>query len=271
MSSFYSVSLIPKYTGYNKYVNPTDEITNLVTGKKQPKLDIEIQTVDMLRLLSDLANRDTKEVKEEKEEIIKEEISDIIDYVIDGDLIKGDLIKGDINKEDIVEKISNEINNKEEYVEELKKTYDQNELMDLLNFNYGCNNEKTVIEKIKDKYGYDVIDNNSECYMMEVDGIKICGRIDGYIIINDVKYLVEIKSRKNRIFKQMPIYEKVQILLYTKLCKCNKVIYIQNYGDELDLKFFENFVYENLYEEVIRRLKRVHECIKENKINEIVF
>lgn len=137
---------------------------------------------------------------------------------------------------------------------------------------YGSCNENNVIQLVKEKYGHDIVENNDKCYSSVIDDcFKICGRIDGFIYIDGEKYLVEIKCRKNRIFNVMPIYEKVQILLYTKLCECNKVIYIQNHGKDISLEVFNNFEDNRLYNEVLKRMKAVNACVQGECIDELCY
>ena len=223
-NTFYSVSLIAKYLGYNKYVNAKDEILRLITP--DPEYDLNV---------------------------IQNKISEL-----------------SIQNKDIIIPTNIENLNQTEIISEILKI-ETNLIQSALNCSYGSYNECNVINLIKEKYGYDVVENNSKCYSMVIEDIKICGRIDGFIYINGEKYLVEIKSRKNRLFKYMPIYEKVQILLYTKLCGCNKVIYIQNHGSNLSLEIFNNFEDKKLYDEIIKRLQLVDRCVKGEDINTLCY
>jgi len=246
---YYSASLVAKYTGYNKYVDSKKEILGLI--KPNPNKDLNLIQAKLALLLS------------------------TPDQLNDTELNLKDLsIPTNIES---LEKFNNSDN-----ISHLSGIIgaDQNDIQSSLNCFYGSSNEINVIDLIKEKYGYDVVENNNKCYSMFLDGnsgSKICGRIDGYIHINGEKYLVEIKSRKNRLFTMMPIYEKVQILLYTKLCDCNKVIYVQNYGTQLSLEIFDNFNDDKLYNEVIKRLKLVDQFVNignntdEYKIDELCY
>ena len=247
---YYSASLISKYTGYNKYVNPKKEILELINP--DPNKDLNLIQLKLTTLLNSESNqRDitmpttVESLNKFSEQNNENEVSDIS--------LLSDIIGVD-------------------------PSYVQSSL----NCFYGSSNEINVINLIKEKYGYDIVENNNKCYSMFIknnienniennQGIKICGRIDGFTYVNGEKYLVEIKSRKNRLFSMMPIYEKVQILLYTKLCDCNKVIYIQNHGTQLSLEIFNNFTDDKLYNEVIQRLKIVDKCVNGENIDELCY
>lgn len=226
--SYYSASLVAKYTGYNKYVDSKKEILELIN----PNPDLNLNSIQLKLATLELS----------KNVVLPSNAKDL----------------NKIDESSLVE-LSNAIG------------ADTNKIQSALNCFYGSSNEHNVIDMIKSKYGYDVVENNNKCYSMVIGNVKICGRIDGFVYLNGEKYLVEIKSRKNRIFKQMPIYEKVQILLYTKLCDCTKVMYIQNHKKELSLEVFENFVDEELYSEVIKRLQIVHRCIQGENPDELCY
>lgn len=196
-----------------------------------------------------------------------EEIFNLYDTSISKPKIEIDLPINNANElSQITSNILDKMDKIDDNIDEINKmrTY----IIQSLNCKYGNDNEKNVINMIKEKYGYEVHDNNKKCYSKIINNIKICGRVDGFIYIDDVKYILEIKSRKNRIFKNMPIYEKVQIILYTKLCECNNVIYCQNYNNELTFEIMPNFEDNNLYENIISRLKNVHDYIEYRKVNE---
>lgn len=235
---YYSASLVSKYTGYNKYVDSKSEILKLINP--DPNKDLNLIQAKLISLLSS-----------------------------DNELNLKDLnMPTNIESLDQFNNLDN-ITNLSEII-----GADKNDIQSSLNCFYGSSNEINVIDLIKEKYGYDVVENNNKCYSMFLEGdsgTKICGRIDGFIYINDEKYLVEIKSRKNRIFNMMPIYEKVQILLYTKLCDCNKVIYVQNYGTQLSLEIYNNFNDDKLYNEVMKRLKIVDKCVNGENPDELCY
>jgi len=274
MAKYFKVSLIPKYIGYNQYVNYREEIANLIEGKEQYKLPESVNVMDVV-LLEKLTNlvlsRDTKG------ELVSPTLENSMDSKLENNLdskLENNMDSKLENNSDVSKDIKVDIGvdiELERVMNSLSEQVDTNSLLSALNCNYGSNNEYNVINKIKEKYGYEVIENNAKCYTSVIDGIKICGRVDGFIIKDGERYLVEIKSRKNRIFKTMPAYEKVQILLYTQLCECNKVIYIQNHGDDLDLKIFEKFEDDKMLKEIIRRLKCVKKCIEGEQIKDVCY
>ena len=66
------------------------------------------------------------------------------------------------------------------------------------------------------------LDDNNE--------LKITGRIDGYCPERDC--IVETKHRRNRLFKKVPEYEKVQCELYMRMFNVSKVYHTETFGEE---------------------------------------
>lgn len=65
-----------------------------------------------------------------------------------------------------------------------------------------------------------------------------------------------MKNRKKQIFNYIPKYEQIQLLVYTKLCKCNNIIFTQCINDEIKEEILENYEDEKLWNEIIRKLKK---------------
>lgn len=70
-----------------------------------------------------------------------------------------------------------------------------------------CREFKTHIIQPKDNIIYNLLKNS------EVT-INLIGRIDGICELNDSFSFIEVKNRTNRLFKVIPDYEEVQVLLY---------------------------------------------------------
>jgi hypothetical protein len=87
--------------------------------------------------------------------------------------------------------------------------------------------------------------------------------------IDNELYLVEIKNRKNRIFNFIPLYEKIQILLYSKACNINKCIFIQKYNEQIKETLITEFD-ELLYSEIIDRLNHITNFINILYTDEII-
>jgi vacuolar-type H+-ATPase subunit I/STV1 len=71
-----------------------------------------------------------------------------------------------------------------------------------------CREFNTHITQPKENIVHNILKNN------EVT-INLIGRIDGLCHLNDTEYsFIEVKNRTNRLFKVIPEYEEVQVLLY---------------------------------------------------------
>ena len=60
--------------------------------------------------------------------------------------------------------------------------------------------------------------------------LKITGRIDGYCPNDDC--IIETKHRKNRLFRNVPEYEKVQCELYMRMFNVSKVYHTETFKGE---------------------------------------
>ena len=79
---------------------------------------------------------------------------------------------------------------------------------------------------------------------------KICGKVDGFCKKDNIEYIFEIKNRKNKIFTDIPIYEQIQLLIYTKILNNNNVIFVQNHrlppARAPMLRPWESFTYKTI-------------------------
>ena len=85
---------------------------------------------------------------------------------------------------------------------------------------------------------------------------KICGKVDGFCKKDNIEYIFEIKNRKNKIFTDIPIYEKIQLLIYTKLLNNNNIIFVQNIDN--NIKRRENTII-SLSNEIINKWGSISE------------
>ena len=99
----------------------------------------------------------------------------------------------------------------------------------------------------------------------------------GFTVINEEKYIVEIKNRKNYIFDKIPIYEKIQIYFYMKSCNISKAIHIQNKDEEYkeiiitDWTKYEKSMFEIVDKKLIIISKFLNELKLDNELkNKII-
>ena len=84
---------------------------------------------------------------------------------------------------------------------------------------YGTRNEEAVLRHVRERLGIPCVPDDAfyKKAMGEVDGVPwyVSGKIDG--ITEDRSLLLEFKTRINRLFYRIPIYEQVQVQAYLEL------------------------------------------------------
>ncbi len=132
---------------------------------------------------------------------------------------------------------------------------------------YGTTNELSAIQLYEKENNCIIYGNNEKLYKQQINNFSICGKIDGFVEINDEKYLVEVKNRQNRFFKYIPDYEKVQIMVYMFLTKTEKAIHIQKYNGSIKHEIFDRVDIFNdmMWDNVIERLNIIADFVEEYK------
>ncbi len=126
------------------------------------------------------------------------------------------------------------------------------------NCSYGTTNESKTIDKLKDEYNIIVTNNNDETYTKEFSNFKVTGHIDGMANFNDEKVLIEVKNRRNRLFKEVVQYEEIQVLFYLNLTGLQKAILIEQYKNKIHINEY-NIQNKRLYVDCINRLNQLSE------------
>ena len=130
-----------------------------------------------------------------------------------------------------------------------------------LQINRGIIKENNNLNKIEKNNNINIKERNDILYkkLLYKDSqieIVLRGMLDG--VHED--HIIETKNRKNRLFKRIPDYEKVQLNAYMFLTNKNKVIHTEHYNEEyniieygFDTIFWEdckikiiNFIKENM-------------------------
>tara|TARA_Y100001972_G_C7632779_1_gene317667 strand:+ start:96 stop:869 length:774 start_codon:yes stop_codon:yes gene_type:complete len=102
-----------------------------------------------------------------------------------------------------------------------------------------------------------VKNRNSKLYYLKIFHkqdfiLRISGKIDGIEGEGDDRILIETKNRRNRLFDDIPLYEKVQMCVYMKMTDINTSKLLQYYDDEegvIDYDYDEEF-----WQEIERKL-----------------
>lgn len=108
-----------------------------------------------------------------------------------------------------------------------------------VNTKNGLDKEKSTIEIFEHKKNVIVTNKNDKIYNIFINkphnkliihNIILNGAVDG--IVNN-EYIVEIKNRQKRFFDEIPIYEKIQIIVYMKLLNLYKCYHVQRFKDDI--------------------------------------
>ena len=102
-----------------------------------------------------------------------------------------------------------------------------------------------------------VVSRNSKLYILVIlreDDliVQITGRIDGIEGEGDSRILIETKNRRNRLFNEIRMYERVQMTIYMKMTGITSSKLLEYYNDEegvLDLDYDED-----LWNEINKKL-----------------
>lgn len=117
------------------------------------------------------------------------------------------------------------------------------------------NTKRGIVYEKKNLNSYEKNNNkivksrNSKLYKQEVysdTGVKllISGKVDGVEGEGDSRVLIETKNRRNRLFDDIPLYEKVQMCIYMKMTGITSSKLLQYYNDEegvIDYDYDEEF------------------------------
>jgi hypothetical protein len=160
-----------------------------------------------------------------------------------------------LNNTELIEQSNNLISIIEKSdISSIQKNKIINEVNSKINCNYGSNTEQKAIQKYEKETNNKVYANNDKCYTAYYENFLICGKIDGLIDQDGKTYINEIKNRRNHIYDSIPIYEKVQLLSYTKLLMNTNIIFTQCKDDDTHTEVFENYQDEEMWNTIIYRL-----------------
>jgi hypothetical protein len=138
-----------------------------------------------------------------------------------------------------------------------------------LNCSYGTNTEYSAIKLYSKLTNNEVTECNKKLLTIYCNKFNICGKIDGKTTINKKEYIVEIKNRKSKFYKIIPEYEKIQLILYTKLCNNNNICFIQKLSNEIQMKYIHDLDNDDkIYNDIINKLELYNNLIIKLQNNE---
>ena len=98
----------------------------------------------------------------------------------------------------------------------------------------GIVHEKKDLDTLAKKEGVTItkrttVMNHMIINLDEVSELKLTGKIDGYCPEKDC--IIETKHRKNRLFRTVPEYERVQCEVYMRMFGVSRVYHTETFGD----------------------------------------
>jgi len=242
-------SKIANILGYNKYT--TKETNNNIfmeyLYKNRNDLKEFDERISNIKILND---------KEQMEELINDipiNLKRKVNEILDTNIQNNTELLSNTNK------ITNIFNNLS--IDKNKQEQIKSKMNSKINCTYGSNTENKSIKIYEEKTNNKVYNNNSKLYTSHIDNFYICGKIDGFVNMYDKLYLFEIKNRKHKLFDTIPIYEKIQLLTYTKLLICTDIIFVQCIDKEIKVDVLDNFEDEALWKEIVTKLKKYTKLI----------
>jgi hypothetical protein len=252
MVIYYHSSKVASILGINYYTN-IEEYLNLFIDylyKYQEDLkenDIDKNAIKFCSKEQNITNKLNKAgINEDKQK-------EILDIYTNSDTIKN------------VDELHSETKKIEKILSKLTPAETNKILPDIqskLNCSYGTNNEDNAIKLYTKLTNNEVYECNDKLLKIECNNFYICGKIDGKTMINDKEYIVEIKNRKNRFFDNIPKYENIQLILYTKLCNNNDICFIQKLSKEIQIKHINNLDSDDeIYNDIVKKLEQYNNLI----------
>jgi len=98
-----------------------------------------------------------------------------------------------------------------------------------VNTQRGTRGEDTIINDYEHSSGSKVTQRNDKLYYLEVGGILVGGRIDGFV--QKSRTLLEVKRRRNR-FLGFPKYEKIQCEMYLHMLGIDTCTHVEEFDGQ---------------------------------------
>ena len=234
-------SEIAMVTGYHTYCNQDKYldlfVKYLYSGNDKMKQSDNIEYLNNAEQINKILSINNKK--------------EMIDQCLNTDITDTTILNEQISK----------INDIVDTIDSVDKNKMKAELTNRLNHSYGNLNESKAIKHYEKISNTVVYDNNKTYYHKKFSSFIICGRIDGLVNKEGVIYINEVKNRRNYIFESIPLYEIIQILVYSKITDISNIIFTQCKDDECKIETFKNFSDDELWENLLTRLTDYTELI----------
>ena len=241
-------SKIANILGYNKYTTQEKYIELFLDSLYKHKDDLKeldeketnITILNSKERYDNIVNKIINDSTEQNKESIKNILNNNIENT-----------KNLLNQTKNINDLINELNYDTKENSKIKKEIERN-----INCNYGLNTEYNGIIKFENLTNLKIYNNNSELYVLDMIFYKICGKVDGFCKKDNIEYIFEIKNRKNKIFTDIPIYEQIQLLIYTKILNNNNIIFVQNMDDNMTIEYLKNYNNPLFLNEILNKLNK---------------
>lgn len=109
-----------------------------------------------------------------------------------------------------------------------------------INVKRGINQETEKTDKLEQMSGKPIGRRNSKLHYLTFPRFKLVGRVDGIRTEEDgTPVLIETKVRRNRLFRMIPVYEKIQMEVYMRMVGAERAELNQHYGEEMSVLPYE--------------------------------
>lgn len=259
MTIYYHSSKVASILGINYYTNIEEYIDLFIDYLYKYQEDLKENDIDK-NAIKFCTKEQNITNKLNKAGINEDKQKEILDIYTNSDNIKNvDELHSETKK---VEKILSKLT-----PDETKKILPN--IQSKLNCSYGTNNEDNAIKLYTKLTNNEVYECNDKLLKIECNNFYICGKIDGKTMINDKEYIVEIKNRKNHFYDNIPKYENIQLILYTKLCNNNDICFIQKLSKEIQIKYINNLDSDDIvYNDIVNNLEQFNNLIIKLQNNE---
>lgn len=260
MNIYYHSSKIASILGINRYINIEEYINIFIEYLYKNQKELKVHDIDnnYIKFCSKEENIISRLNNAGLQKSKQKELLDI--YKNSKNIKNIDELHLEHKKmENILDSLS--LNEKNKILPEIKSK---------LNCSYGINNEDNAIKLYKNLTNNKVYECNEKLLTINCKNFFICGKIDGKTLINQKEYIVEVKNRKNKFFKIIPNYEKIQLILYTKLCNNNNVCFIQKLSNEIQINYINDLdIDDTIFNDIINKLELYNNLIIKLQNNEI--
>jgi len=217
-----SASKVASYIGLNRFEPIEKAVADLLGPKFSSNIEKQLTnaTKDEIKELTAKLGLD----KDTKKEIVIKKVEEKLK---------------EASKDSITEKESKD--NTKKIIKQLGLKGDTKKAVESdVSMTRGKNLEQKDINKIQETKGTNISKRNDNFYTLELElgeydntpyKCIIIGKIDGFE--EETSRLIESKHRRSRLFKYVPVYEKIQCEIYMRMIDVDECLHCENYNEQL--------------------------------------